>query len=152
MASEMSENKKVALVSGAASGIGRATAVALAAAGYDIVINYSRSADAAGHTAGLAQAEGANTLLIQCDVSDDSCVRAMLATVEEKFGRLDALVNNAGTTTNVKPKDFDGLTAEEWDRVFAVNVRGPLSSYQGCSAAVESRPRKHCEHRQRCRS
>lgn len=120
----MSENKKVALVTGAASGIGRATAVALAAAGYNVAINYSRSADTARQTAELAQAKGANTLLFQCDVSDDSCVRAMLAAVEQKFGRLDALVNNAGTTTNVKPKDFDGLSAEEWDRVFAVNVRG----------------------------
>jgi 3-oxoacyl-[acyl-carrier protein] reductase len=48
----------------------------------------------------------------------------MLGAVEKEFGRLDALVNNAGTTTNVKPKDFDAMTAEEWDRVFAVNVRG----------------------------
>jgi 3-oxoacyl-[acyl-carrier protein] reductase len=120
----MSENKKVALVTGAASGIGRATAVALAAAGYNVAINYSRSADTARQTAELVQAKGVNTLLFQCDVSDDSCVRAMLAAVEQKFGRLDALVNNAGTTTNVKPKDFDGLSAEEWDRVFAVNVRG----------------------------
>ena len=48
----------------------------------------------------------------------------MLGAVEQEFGRLDALVNNAGTTTEVKPQDFDALTAEEWDRVFAVNVRG----------------------------
>src|ERR1700720_3648913 len=48
----------------------------------------------------------------------------MLGGVEQEFGRLDALVNNAGTTTEVKPKDFDAMTAEEWDRVFAVNVRG----------------------------
>ena len=48
----------------------------------------------------------------------------MVAAVEKEFGRLDALVNNAGTTTNVRPKDFEGITAEEWDRVFAVNVRG----------------------------
>ena len=48
----------------------------------------------------------------------------MLAAVEQEFGRLDALVNNAGTTSNVKPGDFEAMTAEEWDRVFAVNVRG----------------------------
>src|ERR1700720_4150973 len=57
----------------------------------------------------------------------------MLAGVEQEFGRLDALVNNAGTTTEVKPQDFDSLTAEEWDRVFAVNVRG---IFQVARAAV----------------
>jgi 3-oxoacyl-[acyl-carrier protein] reductase len=98
--------------------------VALAAAGFDAVVNYSRSEQAARETARLAEKEGARTLLCSCDVSDDSAVRKMLAAVEQEFGRLDALVNNAGTTTQVKPQDFDALTAEEWDRVFAVNVRG----------------------------
>src|SRR6202051_740400 len=116
--------RPVALITGAATGIGRAAAVALAEAGYDVAINYSRSEKAARETAALAQAKGAKTLLYQCDVSDDPSVRKMLAAVEQQFGRLDALVNNAGTTTEVKPQDFDSLTAEEWDRVFAVNVRG----------------------------
>jgi 3-oxoacyl-[acyl-carrier protein] reductase len=120
----MTQARSVALVTGASSGIGRAAAVALAQAGFDVVINYSRSERAARESANLAQAKGAKTLLFQCDVSDDSSVRKMLAAVEREFGRLDALVNNAGITTNVKPSDFEGMTAEEWDRVFAVNVRG----------------------------
>jgi len=120
----MTQAKPVALVTGAATGIGRAAAEALAAAGYDVVINYSRSESAARETAALAQAKGAKTLLFKCDVSDDASVRKMLAAVEREFGRLDALVNNAGTTSNVKPGDFEAMTAEEWDRVFAVNVRG----------------------------
>ncbi len=120
----MTQGKPVALITGAATGIGRAAAVALAEAGYDVVINYSRSGQAARETAALAQAKGAKTLLFQCDVSDDPSVRKMLAAVEQEFGRLDALVNNAGTTSNVKPSDFEAMTAEEWDRVFAVNVRG----------------------------
>ncbi len=120
----MTQSKPVALITGAATGIGRAAAVALAAAGYDVAINYSRSEAAARETAALAQAKGAKTLLFQCDVSDDPSVRKMLAAVEKEFGRLDALVNNAGTTSNVKPGDFEAMTAEEWDRVFAVNVRG----------------------------
>lgn len=120
----MTQEKPVALVTGAATGIGRAAAVALAAAGYDVAINYSRSEQAARETESQAQAEGARTLLFRCDVSDDATVRKMLKTVEEKFGRLDALVNNAGTTSNVKPADFEAMTAEEWDRIFAVNVRG----------------------------
>jgi 3-oxoacyl-[acyl-carrier protein] reductase len=120
----MVQSRKVALITGASTGIGRAATVALAAAGFDVIINYSRSEQAARSTAEQAQAKGAKTLLFKCDVSDDACVRKMLAAAAQEFGRLDALVNNAGTTTDIKPKDFEGMTAEEWDRVFAVNVRG----------------------------
>jgi 3-oxoacyl-[acyl-carrier protein] reductase len=120
----MTQTRRVALITGAATGIGRATAIALAAAGFDVAVNYSRSESAARETSRLAEDKGAKTLLLRCDVSDDSCVRKMLTAVEQEFGRLDALVNNAGTTTEVKPQDFEALTAEEWDRVFAVNVRG----------------------------
>jgi 3-oxoacyl-[acyl-carrier protein] reductase len=120
----MAQDRRVALVTGGSSGIGRAAAVALAEAGFDVAVNYSRSEQAARETAKLAQEKGAKTLLLRCDVSDDPSVRKMLAAVEREFGRLDALVNNAGTTTQVKPKDFEAMTAEEWDRVFAVNVRG----------------------------
>ena len=120
----MTQERRVALITGAATGIGRAAAIALAEAGYDVVINYSRSEQAARETAAQAQAKGAKTLLFKCDVSDDPSVRKMLAAVGQEFGRLDALVNNAGITSNVKPGDFEAMTAEEWDRVFAVNVRG----------------------------
>jgi 3-oxoacyl-[acyl-carrier protein] reductase len=120
----MEQSRKVALVTGAATGIGRAAAVALAEAGFDVVINFSKSENAARATAEQAQAKGAKTLLFQCDVSDDACVRKMLVATQKEFGRLDALVNNAGTTTEIKPNDFEAMTAEEWDRVFAVNVRG----------------------------
>jgi 3-oxoacyl-[acyl-carrier protein] reductase len=120
----MAQDRRVALVTGGSSGIGRAAVVALAEAGFDVAVNYSRSEQAARETAKLAQEKGAKTLLFRCDVSDDRSVRKMLAAVEQEFGRLDALVNNAGTTTRVKPKDFEAMTAEEWDRVFAVNVRG----------------------------
>jgi len=116
--------RRAALVTGASSGIGRAAAVALAEAGFDVTINYSGNADGAKQTAALAEAFGATTLIERCDVSDDAGVRAMLAAHQATFGRLDALVNNAGTTTNVGPKNFEELTADEWDRVFAVNVRG----------------------------
>jgi len=120
----MNQERRVALITGAGSGIGRATAVALADSGFDVVINYSRRDAAANESAKQAEEKGAKTLLLKCDVSDDPAVRKMLTAVEQEFGRLDALVNNAGTTTEVKPQDFDALTPEEWDRVFAVNVRG----------------------------
>jgi len=120
----MTENKPVALVTGASTGIGRATAIALAGAGFDVVINFSRSEREAHETGERAQDKGATTLLHRCDVSDDVSVRQMLKTLTNTFGRLDALVNNAGTTSHVPPGDFEAMTTEEWDRVFAVNVRG----------------------------
>ena len=120
----MNETRRAALVTGASSGIGRAAALALAEAGFDVTINYSGNAEGARETAERAHVLGAKTLVTRCDVSDDPGVRAMLAAHHATFGRLDALVNNAGTTTTVAPRDFDALTAEEWDRVFAVNVRG----------------------------
>ena len=120
----MSADKKVALVTGAASGIGRAAALALARTGYDVAINYSSSEKAARESAAAAEKLGAKTLVVRCDVSDEAGVRAMLKAVEEKFGRLDVLINNAGTTAPWKPKDLETLSLEDWDRVFAVNVRG----------------------------
>src|SRR5258706_3013004 len=116
--------RKAALVTGAASGIGRSAALALARAGYDVGINYSSSDKAAAATAAEARKLGAKALLLKCDVSDEAGVRAMLKQVEAEFGRLDALINNAGTTAAWKPKDLDSLSLEDWDRVFAVNVRG----------------------------
>lgn len=122
-----------ALVTGGATGIGRSAVLALARAGYDVAINYASSAKAAQATAADAQALGAQTLLLQCDVSDDAAVRRMLTTVGEAFGHLDALVNNAGTTATWKVKDLESLDMAEWDRTFAVNVRG---TFQVTRAAV----------------
>jgi 3-oxoacyl-[acyl-carrier protein] reductase len=115
---------KAALITGAATGIGRSAVLALARAGFDVALNYSSSEAAARETAAEAQKLGVRTLLVRCDVSDEPGVRAMLKAVETEFGRLDVLINNAGTTANWKPKDLETLSLEEWDRVFAVNVRG----------------------------
>jgi 3-oxoacyl-[acyl-carrier protein] reductase len=120
----MMTSAKVALVTGGATGIGRAAVLALASAGYDVAINYSSSEAAAREIARAAEKAGAKTLLLKCDVSDETGVRSMLSRVKEKFERLDVLVNNAGTTANWKPRDLETLSLEEWDRVFAVNVRG----------------------------
>jgi 3-oxoacyl-[acyl-carrier protein] reductase len=120
----MTSDKPVALITGASTGIGRSTGVALAKNGYDVVINYSRSDEAARVTARDAEAAGARTLLYRCDVSNDACVRAMLAATEKEFGRLDVLINNAGTTVDVEAKNLEGMKVEDWNRVFAVNVLG----------------------------
>ena len=125
--------RKKALVTGGATGIGRSAVLALARAGYDFAINYASSAKAAQATAAEAEALGAKTLLVQCDVSDDAAVRRMMAQIGEAFGHLDALVSNAGTTATWKVKDLESLDMDEWDRTFAVNVRG---TFQVARAAV----------------
>jgi len=119
----MSTQRPAALVTGGGTGIGRAVVIALAREGYDVAINYSRSEGPAKETAADAAKQGAGTLLCKCDVSDDKSVRAMLSDVEKAFGRLDVLVNNAGTTTEFKLHDLESISVEEWDRVFAVNTR-----------------------------
>jgi 3-oxoacyl-[acyl-carrier protein] reductase len=129
---QMAERRK-ALVTGAASGIGRSAALALARAGYDVAVNYGSSEAAARATAAEAEQLGAATTLVKCDVSDEAGVRAMMKTLADRFGHLDALVNNAGTTASWKMKDLESLDLAEWDRVFAVNVRG---MFQVTRAAV----------------
>jgi 3-oxoacyl-[acyl-carrier protein] reductase len=120
----MAAGKKAALITGGASGIGRSAVLALARAGYDVAINYSSSEAAARATAAEAEKLGAKTLVLKCDVSDEAGVRAMMNQIDEAFGRLDVLINNAGTTANWKPKDLESISLDEWDRVFNVNVRG----------------------------
>jgi 3-oxoacyl-[acyl-carrier protein] reductase len=129
----MSDTRPVALVTGASSGIGRSAALALARHGYDVVVNYAASKAKAEDVAAQAESLGARTATVQADVADEAAVRAMLDGVDRDFGRLDALVNNAGTTVGTPPSDLDGLSMQDWDRVFAVNVRG---MFQVTRAAV----------------
>ena len=118
------DRRKRALVTGGATGIGRAAVLHLARAGFDVALNFNNSAQAAAEVASEAAQVGGKVLLLRADVSDDTQVRAMLRTVEDIFGGLDALINNAGTTISTPPKDMDAVSVEDWDRVFAVNVRG----------------------------
>ncbi len=120
----MSEERRKALVTGSSSGIGAAAAMALARAGYDVAVNYASSKARAEETAAACAREGAESFAIKCNVADESEVGAMLATCADAFGRLDVLINNAGTTIETAPKDMDAVDLDAWDRVFAVNVRG----------------------------
>lgn len=126
-------DRKRALVTGGATGIGRSAVLALARAGYDVALNYASSTAAAQETAAQARELGARTLVLQCDVSDDAQVHRMTAEIDAAFGGLDALINNAGTTASWKVKDLESLDLDEWDRTFAVNVRG---TFQVTRAAV----------------
>ena len=128
----MTQSRPAALVTGASRGIGRSTALALAGAGYDVVINYASSEAAAEAVAKEAREHGARTLLCKADVADATAVTVMVDQVQAEFGRLDALVNNAGTTIKTPPADLDGLDMADWDRVFAVNVRGLFQVTRAC--------------------
>jgi NAD(P)-dependent dehydrogenase (short-subunit alcohol dehydrogenase family) len=114
---------KVALVTGASRGIGRAIAVALAKAGADVAVNYVRNAVAAEETAAAVEGAGRRSLLVQADVTRRQQVEAMVARVLQHFGRIDILVCNAGVLTRTP---FLELTDEEWERVLNTNLTGPF--------------------------
>ncbi|MGA8634661.1 MAG: SDR family oxidoreductase [Candidatus Dormiibacterota bacterium] len=133
--------RPVALITGAARGIGRSTAIACARNGFDVVLNFSRSRSATEAVAAEAGDLGVRTLLFQADVADEARVVEMLEAVRDEFGRLDALVNNAGTTVSTPPSDLAGLRMEDWDRVFAVNVRGTFQVTRAAVALLRESPR-----------
>jgi 3-oxoacyl-[acyl-carrier protein] reductase len=130
--------RKVALVTGSATGIGRACALRFAENGFDVVVNYSRSETEARETLQLVEACRVRGLLVQCDVASDAAVRDMLKQVETEFGRLDVLVNNAGTTHFIDHKHLAELTEDKWDRILQVNLKGPFF----CIRAAEPLMRK----------
>jgi 3-oxoacyl-[acyl-carrier protein] reductase len=133
---------KTALITGAGTGIGRSIALRLAAAGADIAINYSRSEEEALQTQKAVEESGVRSLVYKADVADDGQVRAMVGETIEKLGRLDILVNNAGVTYFVDHADLEGLKAEYWDRIMAVNVKGMFFCCR--AAAEELKKRKGC--------
>ncbi len=135
------EQRPVALVTGSASGVGRATAVRFAQMGYDVGVNYSKSEDEACETVGLVEEAGARALLLQCDVADDSAVCEMIATIDREFGRLDVLVNNAGMTYFIEHKNFDELTEDKWDRILGVNLKGPFFVTRAAAPLLRKSPR-----------
>lgn len=120
----MSTSRKVALVTGSATGVGRACAVRFAKLGFAVAVNYSRSEEEALETVRLVQECGAPVLLCKASVGSDADVRRMIGATEAAFDRLDVLVNNAGTTHFVPHTDLDALTEGVWDEIFQVNVKG----------------------------
>jgi 3-oxoacyl-[acyl-carrier protein] reductase len=117
-------DRRVALVTGSATGIGRASAWSLAERGYDVTVNYSRSEAEAEETAEGVRQRGGKALVIRADVADDEAVRAMIGRTVDELGGLDVLVNNAATTHFVDHTNLDGLTAEVWDDILNVNLKG----------------------------
>src|SRR5579864_9395183 len=116
---------RVAIVTGGGTGIGRATSIRLARAGARaVVVNYSRSGKDAEATAQELQSLGAEAVAYLADIADESMVKAMVADTAKRFGRLDVLVNNAGTTHFIPHSDLDALTEEVWNEILSVNLKG----------------------------
>jgi 3-oxoacyl-[acyl-carrier protein] reductase len=133
---------KVALVTGSATGIGKAVALRLAQEGVHITINYTKSEKEARETQQEIEALGVKCLLFQGTVADDAKVRQMVQATIDTFGRLDILVNNAGVTDFVDHADLEGLKEEYWDRVMDVNVKGMF--FCARAASVELKKHKGC--------
>jgi NAD(P)-dependent dehydrogenase (short-subunit alcohol dehydrogenase family) len=118
---QIDPDSKIALVTGAGSGIGRAAALGLQSAGYAVVLA-GRREDALRQTASLATSGGGQTLVAPCDVTQADAVTALFAGIREQFGRLDVLFNNAGV--GAPAIGFEDLTLEQWQSVVNVNLTG----------------------------
>jgi 3-oxoacyl-[acyl-carrier protein] reductase len=123
---------RVAIVTGSATGIGAAAAIGLAGRGAHVVVNYSKSEKEAHETAEAAKAAGAEVLVVQGNVSKDEDCRKLARAALDKWGRIDMLINNAGTTKFAAHTDLEALSAEDWQAIYAVNVIGPFQMIRAC--------------------
>jgi NAD(P)-dependent dehydrogenase (short-subunit alcohol dehydrogenase family) len=133
-------DKKVAIVTGSSSGIGAATARLFAKNGYNVVVNFSRNPEPAEAVAEECRALGAEVLVLKANVAEDADCRALAKAVEEKWGRADALVNNAGTTKFVAAKDLDGLSAQDFHDIYSVNVIGAYQMIRAFALLMKKNP------------
>lgn len=115
---------KVAIVTGSATGLGAACAVDLASRGWNVAINYTKSKKEAEETYANVKARGVHAILVQANVGQDTDCRELAAQTLKKWGRIDGLVNNAGTTKFQDEGDLEGIAVEDFDRIFRVNVTG----------------------------
>jgi len=126
-------SRKVALVTGSATGVGHVTALRFAKRGLAVCINYSRSEDEARETLAQVQELGVPAILCKATVADDKQVRAMVERCRAELGGLDVLVNNAGTTRFIDHTDLESVTDQIWDEIFQVNLKG---AFYACRAAM----------------
>lgn len=126
----------VAIVTGSSSGVGAATARQLAEKGCNVVINFASNEQGARDTQAACEAFGVETVVAQADVADDTACRRLAAAAEEKWGRIDALVNNAGTTKFCNHSDLEGLSAEDFQHIYGVNTVGAYQMVRAVEGAM----------------
>jgi 3-oxoacyl-[acyl-carrier protein] reductase len=127
----------VCIVTGSATGTGAACAIQLARKGARVVVNYSKSENDAQETLAQCKAAGADALLVQGDVALDADCRKLAQAALDKWGRIDGLVNNAGITKFAPHADLEALSAEDFQRIYAVNVIGPYQMIRACTPAMK---------------
>lgn len=120
----MKLKNRVALITGAGTGMGRAIAELFAREGARVVVNYAHSREAAEEVVSGIQTAGGAAIAIGADVSKDAAVRGMMDRIKTEFGRLDILVNNAGWSTRIPHDRLEDLTDEIWDRTLNTNLHG----------------------------
>lgn len=133
----MAKDGLTVIVTGSASGLGAASAALLAKQGARLVINYSSSQKEAEQTADECRSAGAEVVVVQGDVSRDEDCRKIVAAAAP-WGRLDGLINNAGTTKHVDHGDLEGLSAEDFQRIYGVNTIGPFQMVRAARALLEA--------------
>jgi 3-oxoacyl-[acyl-carrier protein] reductase len=129
--------RKTAIVTGSATGVGAASALLLARGGYDVLINYSRSVAEAQAAARACRDAGADALVVRADVSDDAECKAMVQAAADRWGRVDALVNNAGITSFAGAANWDAVDAETFQRILGVNTLGMFQMVRACTPLLK---------------
>lgn len=131
--------RKVALVTGSATGAGRAIALRFAQNGYAVAINYSRSETDAKETLAQVEKLGVPALLCKATVADDKLVRSMVDRCRLELGGLDVLVNNAGMTHFIAHTDLEAVNDEIWDEIFQVNLKGAFYASRAAMPLLKAR-------------
>jgi 3-oxoacyl-[acyl-carrier protein] reductase len=129
---------RAAIITGGGTGIGAAVARALAARGWRVLINYTKSEAEARETAGTCNAAGGEALVARGDVARDADCQTLVERAVATFGRLDALVNSAGITKFVPAKDLEALTGEDFERIVAVNLKGAYQMARAAASALKA--------------
>jgi 3-oxoacyl-[acyl-carrier protein] reductase len=128
--------ERVAVITGGGTGIGRASGLALAKDGFNVVVNYSRSAREAEQTAGEIERLGVRAAAVQGDVSDRGAAENLIKQAVDKFGRVDVLVNSAGMTKFIPYPQLDEIDDETFDRIMRVNVYGAFYTSRAASRSM----------------